>query len=279
MTRARRQGLNRQRLRLPLLVLGLLVPVLVGCGAEQAQSSRAGNGAETIGLYSSLPIAWNESEDIRGMLADETPPHWALTALRARGRVVPLDTLADGEGELPLTGASILVLAQPRPLTPQENVALDAWVQRGGRVLLFADPMLTAHSRFSPGDPRRPQDIALLSPILARWGLAQEFDEEQAAGEHVVQLPAGELPLNLPGRFRVLGKSGGGSGMSGDGVATCRLEADGLIADCAAAEGRILAIADAALLENPQEPGSISRRKLVLGRLLDRLSSPAAAQK
>lgn len=272
MTRAHRQGL-----RPPLLVLALLIPTL-GCGAEQASSSRAGNGAETIGLYSSLPIAWNENEDIRGMLADETPPHWALTALRARGRVVPVDTLADGKGELLLPGASLLVLAQPRPLTPQENVALDAWVQRGGRVLLFADPMLTAHSRFSPGDPRRPQDIALLSPILARWGLAQEFDEGQDAGEHVVPLGEGDLPLNLPGRFRELGKSGGGSGMNGEGVATCRLEAGGLIADCAAGKGRILAIADAALLENPQEPGSVSLRKLVLGRLLDRLSAPAATQ-
>ena len=47
----------------------------------------------------------------------------------------------------------------------------------GGRVLLFADPMLTRHSAFALGDRRRPQDVVLLSPILARWRLELQFDE------------------------------------------------------------------------------------------------------
>lgn len=223
----------------------------------------------TIGLYSSLPIAWNETGDIRDALADDAAPHWALAALRQRGRVVPLDTLADGAGAMPLPAGAVLVLAQPRALTPQENVALDNWARAGGRVLLFVDPMLTAESRFAPGDPRRPQDIAMLSPILARWGLLLEFDEAQPAGERKVRVPEGAFPVNLAGRFRHLG---GKVGKAGDVAARCVIEVSGLIADCVAGKGRIVAIADAALLESPGNPEKIAPRQALLGRLLDRLA-------
>ncbi|WP_429277566.1 motility-associated ABC transporter substrate-binding family protein [Novosphingobium gossypii] len=252
--------------RAPLLMLCLL---LAACGQGSAVSpepKRQGGG--TIGLYSSLPIAWHESDDIKGFLADDQPPHWALETLGARGRVVLLDTLADPQGALPLTAAGTLVLAQPRPLTAQENVALDAWVRGGGRVLLFVDAMLTGHSLFAPGDPRRPQDVAMLSPILSRWGLELTFDDGQEAGERM----AGPIPVNLPGILRPLGKSGGASGKAGDVVAQCRIEVQGLVADCLSGKGRIVAVADAALLENPPESSALEARQAALARLLDRLA-------
>lgn len=244
------------------LIAGLL---LAACGQGAVPRPQ---GEEVIGLYSSLPIAWNESKDIKGLLADDSAPHWALEVLRAQGRVIPLDTLANAQGGLPLPENGVLVLAQPRPLTAQENVALDAWVRGGGRVLLFVDPMLTVHSRFGPGDPRRPQDIAMLSPILARWGLQLQFDDTQEAGERL----EGGIPVNLAGRFKPLGKSGGGSGQAGDAVAECRIEARGLRADCVSGKGRILALADAAVLENPDESADLAARQALLADFLHRLA-------
>ncbi|WP_240197896.1 DUF4350 domain-containing protein [Novosphingobium sp. P6W] len=264
--------IRARRLRLDLILLAVLA--LAGCGKGDAALPR---GSAAIGLYTSLPIAWNESADISGLLADQSAPHWALEALRGRGPLTPLDTLAP----LRLPADAVLVLAQPRPLTPQENVALDAWVRGGGRVLLMADPMLTVHSPFGPGDPRRPQDIAMLSPILGRWGLELAFDEAQPAGEHTVHLPDGDVPVNLPGFFRVPGNSGEGadSGTAGDGVGHCRLEAAGLLADCTAGKGRVIALADAALLEIPEDSQGVAPRQAILGRLLDRLSDSARASK
>ena len=164
-------------------LLACLAPVLLAaCGQGGASQADKGD-AYTLGLYTSLPIAWNESADIGSLLASDGPIHWALPVLKSHGEFVPLDTLAASDGTLPLPQDATLVLAQPRPLSPQENVALDDWVRKGGHVLLLADPMLTAESAFAPGDPRRPQDIAMLSPILARWGLELEFDEAQEAGE------------------------------------------------------------------------------------------------
>lgn len=252
----------RLRLKLPFVALAL---ALAGCGqaGEGAHSGKAGDAV--IGLYSTLPIAWNESEDVRGLLADRDAPSWVITALRERGRVVPLDTLADKAGALPLPRDGVLVLAQPRALTAQENVALDAWVQAGGRVLLFADPMLTAPTRFAPGDPRRPQDVALLSPILARWGLVLEFDEAQPAGERRVALREGALPVNLAGGWRK-------SGMDGETVGTCTIEAPGLLADCHAGKGRIVALADAAVLENTPESAENAYRADMFQALLARLA-------
>ena len=178
------------------------------------------------------------------MIASNAPPHWALAILQRHGALQPLDSLAEASGLAAMASGGLLVMAQPRPLSPQENVALDRWVRGGGHLLLFADPMLTADSIFALGDKRRPQDIVLLSPILTRWGLALTFDEDQPGGEHVVDWEGADrdgakLPVNLPGRFALLANS-----------RNCRLLADGLGARCRIGKGGVLALADAALLED-----------------------------
>ena len=211
-------------------------------------------------LFTSLPIYWSEAPDIASMLEDEQEPHWARGAIEALRALRPIDALgADALGP-----RGDLLMIQPRPLAPTENVALDAWVGYGGRLLLFADPALTEDSAFALGDRRRPQDIVLLSPILARWGLRLEFDEDQARGEHTVALGEGmTVPVNLPGRFVAV--------RGGRGDSTCRLFADGLAAECRVGRGRALVIADAALFERPASPANEPARRVALGSLLARV--------
>jgi hypothetical protein len=195
------------------------------------------------------------------LLDADAPSHWALDVLERHGPVHPLDSLAPAGGALPLPRRALLVIAQPRPLSPDENVSLDDWVRDGGRVLLFADPMLTSHSHFGLGDRRRPQDVVLLSPILARWGLELQFDDEQQAGERTESLLGGAFPVNLPGRFALSGNS-----------RECVLLTSGLAARCRVGEGRVLAVADAALLEDAQVQ-AIPDRTAVLERLLASLGT------
>lgn len=183
-----------------------------------------------LGLFTSLPIWWGESDSVAEMLAKPPQPHWARVWLEQRFQVTPLDTL-DAHRLPPL-----LLVAQPRALAPQENVALDNWVRRGGRVLLFADPMLTWHSRFAIGDKRRPQDVVLLSPILSRWGLELRFDDTQSGGAREI---AG-LSVNLAGSLALTGNGHN---------ANCRLFAEGLVAQCEIWKGRATIVADAAMLE------------------------------
>ncbi|MCY1672340.1 ABC transporter [Novosphingobium sp. SL115] len=210
-------------------------------------------GDRPIGLFTSLPILWAEQDGVAGMLADSAPPHWVRTVLEQRGPVVALDTLNDPA--LSRAGTDRLVMAQPRALSPDENVALDGWVRAGGRVLIFADPMLTQDSAFALGDRRRPQDVVLLSPILARWGLQLRFDDMQQHGERE---SAGEgVPVNLPGTLSFL---------AGGHDARCRMGPEALVARCAIGKGYAMIVADAALLE---QAGDADSRRPRLDALLD----------
>src|SRR5690606_4373481 len=97
-----------------------------------------------IGLMGTIPIYWGESGDFGDVLAGGAEPHWARARIEARHPLRPLDALDGGS----LATLDFLILAQPRALTPAENVALDDWLRAGGKLLLFADPMLTGESRF-----------------------------------------------------------------------------------------------------------------------------------
>ncbi len=170
-------------------------------------------------------------------LAPSGKPHWARPVLEEGRRLVPLDTLL---APRPLAD---LFVAQPRPLEPAENVALDAWVRGGGHLLLFADPLLTAESRFALGDPRRPADTVLLGPILAHWGLALR---DAGEGRESAGTP---FPVNAPGELTLLPGP----------VQDCRIEQAGLIAACQIGRGFALIVADAALLEPADGPDAASR--------------------
>jgi hypothetical protein len=213
-----------------------------------------------IGLFTTLPLFWGESERV-GDLQAGAAPHWALTTLRETGEVLPLDSLTPEPGQYAIRDLPGLVMAQPRALSPQENVALDAWVRGGGRLLLFADPLLTAESRYAPGDRRRPQDVALLSPILAHWGLRLEFDPDQPAGEQWSSLLGTRVPVNLAGRLVTTGKD-----------RDCTVPGEGLAARCRLGSGVALIVADAALFETPEsEP--VQPRREALRALLRALAT------
>ncbi|PLK26404.1 DUF4350 domain-containing protein [Novosphingobium sp. TH158] len=190
-------------------------------------------GNRSIAVMTSLPILWDEHADISATLQQsDATPHWARSELEARGKLRPLDVVSDES----LRGTDIAVLAQPRPLAPEEMVALDRWVRSGGRLLLLADPMLTAESIFPVGDGRRPQAIAMVDPLLAHWGLELRFDERTPPGERLAEAEGLEIPVNLPGAF----KAGQGS---------CTITAAGLVARCRPGKGLAIIVADAALLE------------------------------
>lgn len=232
----------RRRLSL-MLVIAIAIAAGVWLTAGRKPDERS------LGLFTSLPIVWSEASDLKGLIDAPSGQHWAKGVLERYGHLVPLDTL------LQISRLDALLIVQPRPLMPEENVALDTWVRQGGKVLMFADPMLTQESAFALGDRRRPQDVALVSPILGRWGLELEFDDSQSAG---LRETAGErVPVNLPGAFRQ--RNGGKDSI-------CTITPDGLIARCKVGKGRAMLVADAAVLEASDSP---QLRQSALSELLD----------
>lgn len=240
------------RSKLALFILAML------CAGSAAAwlLTRGAEDKPALGLVTSLPVYWSEAGSIEDMLSGDRPPHWVRTELEAGYRLVPLDTLSDemgnGTPSPALQELDLLLLAQPHALPPADLVALDSWVREGGRALILSDPMLTEHSRFALGDQRRPQDIAMLEPLLLRWGLTLTFDENQQPGARPVALepPAeGQIVVDLPGRLV--------DAKNPEKAANCAIRDGGLVAVCRVGKGQALVLADAALLqiERAEEPG------------------------
>ena len=248
--------------RSAVVLAGLLALSLASCNQPKPAPPIV------IGLSTSLPIYWAESDDPADMLAPGGEAPWPRRLIEQRHRLVPLDAM-DAAGALART--DVVLLAQPRPLTPAENVALDQWVRAGGIALVFADPALTAESRFPLGDKRRPQDVALLSPILLRWGLRLMFDDSQDPAQRTVFDPVVEgIPVRLAGHLRLAD----GAGEPGD---RCELGPEALVARCRIGSGKAIVVADADLLDTAED-ASRGERERVLERLIESLAKAVAAQ-
>jgi len=144
-----------------------------------------------------------------------------------------------------------LAIIQPRGLSPSDNVALDKWVRDGGRLLLVLDPMLTGHYELPLGDPRRPSDVALIPPVVARWGLEIVFDDAQPVQRRVA-MPFGEGPydLSFAGEVRVLAANSEGD------ADECALHGEAVMAVCDVGKGTVTLVADAGVFEHGSQNGS-----------------------
>ncbi|MHA7819178.1 MAG: DUF4350 domain-containing protein [Erythrobacter sp.] len=201
-----------------------------------------------LGLMTSLPLYWSLESDFSTIASGNAEEPWQRQLLERSHELVLLDTLSPIPGLTPeapesdpLAGLQRLAIVQPRGLSPADNVALDRWVRDGGRLLLVLDPMLTGHHHRALGDPRRPADVALIPPVVGRWGFEIEFDEDQAEMREFEQLGT-TFRLALAGAVRVVEA----------GARSCRVAADEVYAQCPVGEGQVTLFADAALFEGEQ---------------------------
>lgn len=198
---------------------------------------------------SALPLFWGEGgaaavlqgEDQRAQLIRHLAQRYTLAALDQLDK----DSLAQ---------APLLLLAQPRGLSPDELVALDAWVRGGGRALIFADPMLVWPSRLAMGDRRRAPLVTLLDPLLDHWGLVLEGP-----------------PSNNGDAMMITSEDTAGAG-AGVGrwkakTAECKISTDLRIADCHIGRGRAFIVADADVLDFEQRPDNAALIDSLLQRV------------
>ncbi len=175
----------------------------------------------TLLLLTTLPLMFGEDLSVQG---NGSP---ALKALEARYRVVAISVTDPAE----LAEGRLLVMAQPLAQRAEDLVALDRWVRRGGRLLLFADPMLEWASKRPLGDPLRPPPMFMDTGLLAHWGLRLGAPDQP--GEKIGKLAGFKVMTVSPGR------------LSG----SCLIESDGVAAHCNIGEGRVTVVADADLLD------------------------------
>jgi hypothetical protein len=202
----------------------MLIPVaaVLAIGIALAARQRSDRSADkpVLLLLTSLPLLLGEEF---GLQESGSP---ALTALSARYRVAPISTTGPSE----LAKGGLLLMAQPPAQAPENLVALDEWVRRGGRVLLLADPMLEWPSKRPLGDPLRPPPMFTDTGLLAHWGLRLDAPDNRGPAPRKL---GGEVILTMsPGTLH------GG----------CAISSDRLVADCRIGKGRATVVADADLL-------------------------------
>ena len=148
--------------------LGLLAAALLAALALWLASTRAGpaplparpaDERPTLLLITSLPLVFGEDFSLQN---NGSP---ALKALETRYRVTTISVTDQSE----LAKGRLLLMAQPLAQPAEDLVALDSWVRSGGRLLLFADPMLEWPSNRPLGDPLRPAGMFMDTGLLAHW--------------------------------------------------------------------------------------------------------------
>jgi hypothetical protein len=168
--------------RAGVIVLAL---ALLGSCREASPARVPDERKPELFLLTPLPLVWSEGF---GLEQAGSP---ALKALEARYQVTPVDLPSK------LPEGALLLAAQPRALPAEELVALDAWVRRGGRLLLLADPLLEWQSELPLGDPRRPPMAFSDTGLLQHWGLRLDAPDER--GPKQLTLAARPVLTSSPG--------------------------------------------------------------------------------
>ncbi len=231
--------MTRARVGAALLIVFILAAVAFAFNRARAPHIAA-TGRPALLLLTSLPLVFGEEFTLDG---GGSP---TLKALETRYRVVPISVTSSRE----LAKGRLLLMAHPPAQTAENLVTLDRWVRGGGRVLLFADPMLEWPSKRPLGDPLRPPAMFMDTGLLAHWGLRLDAPLER-----------GPQARNLGGQDVLTVSPGTLSGK-------CAISPDRLVARCRISEGRAIVIADADLLDTA-DLGSGAARNLdaVLGEL------------
>lgn len=182
---------------------------------------RAAGQRPTLLLLTSLPLVFGEQFSIS---AGGSP---ALKSLETRYRVVPISVTDQTE----LSKGRLLLMAHPRAQPPEDLVALDQWVRRGGRVMLLADPLLEWPSDRPLGDPLRRPPMFMDAGLLGHWGL--RLDAPRERGRRRARLAAYDILTDSPGSL--LGR--------------CEIVGGRLVAHCQLGQGEATVIADADFLD------------------------------
>lgn len=171
-----------------------------------------------LALLTSLPLLFGEQFTL------DAPKVAAIARIEQRHAIVPIAT-ADAAS---LRDHAALLMAHPRAQPAEVLVELDAWVRRGGHVVLLADPSLKWESSRKLGDRLRPPPDFADTGLLGHWGLRLGIDEAGEGGLRATDQRCAVRERGLVARCRV-----------GRGSASVIADADFVMAEGADAARRL----------------------------------------
>jgi ABC-type uncharacterized transport system involved in gliding motility auxiliary subunit len=148
-----------------------------------------------VGLISSLPL---EGDTAAMMQGRPSQPMAVLEQLRQLDKVEPLSATIDA---IP-PDVDVLMLVHPQNLPPKTLFAIDQFVLKGGKALVFVDPHSELQAaRPSPMNPPAASTASDLAPLFKSWGFrllpGVVAGDRRDAQEVSVPVPGrGEEPLD-----------------------------------------------------------------------------------
>ncbi len=148
-----------------------------------------------IGWMSSLPMGGAGMFDPQTGQAREPPMVYSQAEQLFNVKAVPL-TASSIDSDV-----DVLVIVHPKGLAPATQFAVDQYALRGGRIILFVDPMAEADQ--AGADPQNPMAAMTANkssdpgPLLSAWGV--DFNPKEVVGDlqHALQVAMrqGEQPV------------------------------------------------------------------------------------
>ena len=229
--------LSGRRLRVAFGIVAALVVAAVAVLLFGGDDISPRADRPVVAYMSSIALATGEG-DIADVVGGKSTADPLFTRLSLNYDLQPIDDLRRLDAMAPVA----LLLIQPRALGPEENVAVDAWVRGGGRMVLLTDPILSRESRYPKGDARAPMYVGLASPLLRHWGveLTLPLDEVEA----VVSRTVGDFTFDTATPGALIYRDS-----KAETTAPCRIKSDGFVAQCDFGTGRAVLVADADFID------------------------------
>jgi gliding motility-associatede transport system auxiliary component len=166
-----------------------------------------------IGLFTSLPVGG-------GFDPRTQQPSKPWVVVQQAQQLFDVETLPDTLTEVP-EDIDVLWIIHPAMPDQETLYAIDQFVMRGGRALIFVDPVAeVAGGGPSPADPLGGQSSSTLGPLFDAWGI--EFDPSRAVVDDALALQINTGGLRPTRHIGLLGLDA--SVMDQDDVVTAGLQ-------------------------------------------------------
>jgi ABC-type uncharacterized transport system involved in gliding motility auxiliary subunit len=149
------------------------------------------NEKPTIGVLSSLPVmGQNSPMVVRG----QNQPAWALLdELKRDFNVKQIDVATEKMDD----DIKLLLVIHPKAISDETQYALDQFLLRGGKLVVFVDPFCALDRTAPQTGMMPPQSSSTMEKLFKAWGMTFDTSRVVADMEHVAQLQQGPNPAVL----------------------------------------------------------------------------------
>ena len=147
----------------------------------------------TLGLMTSLPMAGQMNPMMqRGGRGQQ--PWFFYTQLKRNFNVKDIELTADSIPD----DVKVLVVVHPKGITDAAQYAIDQFVLRGGKLVVFLDPLAALDAtQQQPNSMMPPASSSSLEKVLKAWGLSFDATKVVADLNYMTRLQQGRSPAVL----------------------------------------------------------------------------------